>query len=841
MTPEQFKRVEELFDEVAALPAEARVAILARHDPDIRAEVESLLAADAVAAGKLAHVIAGIANEEGLEGRRIGPYRAIREIGRGGMGIVFEGAREGEFSQRVALKLSTLAIYSPDFLERFRQERQILAGLSHPYIARLIDGGSTSDGVPYLAMEFVDGVSIRDYVKREKLLPDACCRLFLKVCEAVDYAHQNLIVHRDLKPANVLIDERGDPKLLDFGVAKLLDAGAGMTATHLGPATPDYSAPEQILGQAITTRTDVYQLGLILYEILAGHRAQSVPDTSLRAIQHTICEVEVEPLKLGGDLATIVATAVQKDPARRYASVTAFAEDIRAYLAGRPVAALRDSSWYRARKFVGRNWLLVSAAALLVVTLIGGIAATLYQARRAERRFAQVRGIARALLYDVHESIQTLPASIDAQQVVVRTALQYLDGLASEVGTDASLQREVAAGYSRIGTIQAKMVGPSLGQRDTGLASFAKAVSILAPMQQVNPGQIDVVVELADVYSEMAEIAARSGQTAEAKKLAEQAIAVMESAAAKHPGNAFVRRRLAKAYVLFNRDIAGREKPNLQYVLRPVTELEAVYSLLPDDPEVREELGQAVLAAGTVYFNGKDAATARPFFEKAVALREESYRRQPENARAQRSLMLAYASLGDVNWGFPHSLGNRNEAIASFKKMFATAKAQLEKDPNGRSARLDYALSQMRYGSALEPADKQALDLLGESLATLEAVAGADAKNAGLRRQIIDLCIRKGERHAGLGKMEQAIALFKRGAQIGEELASADANNLSARTWGLRATFKLAETYEKTGRRTLSAALLPKARVRLLEAQALDAPSAAPIAKLFTEWERRLR
>ena len=147
----------------------------------------------------------------------------------------------------------------------------------------------------------------------------------------------------------------------------------------------------------------------------------------------------------------------------------------------------------------------------------------------------------------------------------------------------------------------------------------------------------------------------------------------------------------------------------------------------------------------------------------------------------------------------------------------------------------------MRYGSALEPADKQALDLLGESLATLEAVAGADAKNAGLRRQIIDLCIRKGERHAGLGKMEQAIALFKRGAQIGEELASADANNLSARTWGLRATFKLAETYEKTGRRTLSAALLPKARVRLLEAQALDAPSAAPIAKLFTEWERRLR
>ncbi|MBL8236904.1 MAG: protein kinase [Bryobacterales bacterium] len=841
MTPDQFRRVEELFDEVAALPAGQRPAILALHDPEIRAEVESLLAADDDAAGKLAGIISGIANEDGLEGRRIGPYRAIREIGRGGMGVVFEGAREGDFSQRVALKLSTLAVYSPDFLERFRQERQILAGLTHPFIARLIDGGSTADGVPFIAMEFVDGVSIRDYAKREKLSPDSCCRLFLKVCEAVEYAHQNLIVHRDLKPANVLINERGDPKLLDFGVAKLLDAGPGMTATSLGPATPEYSAPEQILGHAITTRTDVYQLGLILYEILAGHRAQSVPGTSLRAIQRTVCELEIEPLRLGGDLATIVATAVQKDPARRYPSVTAFADDIRAFLAGRPIAALRDSRWYRARKFVRRNWLMVAAAALLSVTLLGGIAATLYQARRAERRFAQVRGIARALLYDVHESVQTLPASINAQQVVVRTALQYLDGLATEVGNDAGLQREVAAGYSRIGTIQARMVGPSLDQRDSGLASFSKAAGILAPMQNANPGQIDVAVELADIYSTMAEIAARTTRTAEASKLAEQAIAVMEAVALRHPENPFVRRRLAKALVMYNRDIAGREKPKLDFVVRSVTEMEAVLALMPQDQTVRDELAQAYLAAGTVCFNGKDSASARNYFEKAVLFREDGVRAQPGNAVLLRALMLAYAALGDVHWGFPHSLGNRKEAIASFQKMFAAASKQQAMDPNGRSARLDYAFSQMRYGSALPPGDKQALALLGESLTTLEAVAGIDAGNAGLRRQMIDLCIRKGQRHAELGQSGVAIEHFKKGAHIADALATADSKNLSARTWGLRATFHLAQAYEKSSRRALSVALLPKARQFLQEAQALDAASAAPLANQFAEWERRLR
>jgi len=326
---------------------------------------------------------------------------------------------------------------------------------------RLIDGGSSDDGVPYLAMELVNGVSIRDYAQRERLAPRACCcLLFLKVCEAVDYAHQNLIVHRDLKPANVLVDVRGDPKLLDFGATKLLDAGPGATVTRFGPATPDYSAPEQVLGQSVTTRTDVYQLGLILYELISGSRAQIVSGSSLTALQQSVCEGEIAPLKIGGDLATVVATAVQRDPARRYGSVAAFAGDLTAWLGGHPIAAQRDSAWHLARKFVRRNWLLVSAAALLFLSLLGGIATTLYQARRAERRFAQVRGIARALLYDVHESIQPLPASIDAQQVVVRTALQYLDGLASKVAGDQSLQREVAAGYSRIGAIQAKMVGP---------------------------------------------------------------------------------------------------------------------------------------------------------------------------------------------------------------------------------------------------------------------------------------------------------------------------------------------------------------------------------------------
>lgn len=277
MTPERFARLEELFAGATELEGAERARFVAEStagDAALRTELERLLAADESSrdslGGAISFLAATPAEEESAPdwtGRRIGAYRIQREIGRGGMSVVFEGVREGDFSQRVAIKLSTLALFSADLRERFRQERRILAQLEHPNIARLIDGGTTDDGVLYLVTEFCEGAPLG---QQGRLGERAACELFLKICGAVEFAHQNLVVHRDLKPANILVDGSGTPKLIDFGIAKLLAPEAATTMTALGPGTRKYAAPEQLLGLPITTRTDIYQLGMVFREMLGS-------------------------------------------------------------------------------------------------------------------------------------------------------------------------------------------------------------------------------------------------------------------------------------------------------------------------------------------------------------------------------------------------------------------------------------------------------------------------------------------------------------------------------------------------------------------------------------------
>jgi serine/threonine protein kinase len=334
--PERWKRIDSIFAAVADLPADeqsAETARLSDGDAALAAEVLRLLDHDRQRGARLQAVLEGVAQLPAaapvdLHGRRIGPYRVERELGRGGMGVVYEGVRDDEFHQRVALKVSARAAFAPDLLARFRDERQILARLSHPRIARLLDGGTTDDGVPWFAMEFVDGVPIHRHCEDRALPVEARLALFLQVCDAVDYAHQNLIVHRDLKPANILVTSDG-VRLLDFGIAKLLqEAGDGDGATTQGasaPITPDYGSPEQVKGEPITTRTDVYSLGLVLFELLTGVRAQTADTSSPVALARSICDIDVPcpsevasvagtPLarRLRGDLDTIVQNATRR-------------------------------------------------------------------------------------------------------------------------------------------------------------------------------------------------------------------------------------------------------------------------------------------------------------------------------------------------------------------------------------------------------------------------------------------------------------------------------------------------------------------------------------------------
>src|SRR5258708_445489 len=291
------------------------------------------------------------------------------------------------------------------FSNAFRAERQILASLDHPYIARLLDGGATPRGLPYLVMELIEGFPITRYVNDRALsIPDRL-RLFGKVCEAVQYAHGNLTVHRDLKPANILVDRDGAPKLLDFGVAKLLSPEGNTAVTGVQSLTPDYTSPEQIRGLPVTTRTDVYSLGLILYEVLCGERAQTADASSPLALDRSICQTEPRPpseraatrgdhtlaRQLRGDLDTIVAMAIRKEPERRYHSAAALSDDLRRYLEGRPVDARPGTLGYRVGKLVGRHRIAVVAAVLVIASIAGGVIATVYQARPPQPPSHQIR------------------------------------------------------------------------------------------------------------------------------------------------------------------------------------------------------------------------------------------------------------------------------------------------------------------------------------------------------------------------------------------------------------------------------------------------------------------
>jgi eukaryotic-like serine/threonine-protein kinase len=466
--------------------------------------------------------------DDRIAGARIGPYRLVKELGRGGMGTVYLAARSDDaFQKRVALKVLKRGMDTDAIVRRFRNERQILASLDHPYISGLLDGGTTPDGLPYFAMEFVEGQPIDQYSEARHLDTTARLEMFMKICAAVQYAHQNLIIHRDIKPANVLVTAGGTPKLLDFGIAKLLNPDLGgqtyaATADGSPLMTPEYASPEQVRGEVVTTATDVYSLGVLLYELLTGRRpyqltsrtpaeiarvvCHSVPERPSTAVTRTgsgtthseamtaaadaaptpaagsarprIADPQRLRRRLAGDLDNIVLKALSKEPARRYASVDQFSEDIRRHLSGLPVTARKDTFGYRAAKFVGRNRTGVAAGAVVLVALIAGIVGTSWQARnarreraRAEQRFEDVRQLANAALLEIHDAIRDLPGSTPARRLLVSKGLEYLDRLARDAGDRPDLQRELAGAYLKVGDVQGRPLNANLGDSAGALAS----------------------------------------------------------------------------------------------------------------------------------------------------------------------------------------------------------------------------------------------------------------------------------------------------------------------------------------------------------------------------------
>src|SRR5689334_5971112 len=735
MTREQWLRVKTITAAALEQPETTRdtfVVGACGGDDQLEQEVRSLVAS-AVSATPLferpvfatAAVATAIDANRGVgpqPGERIGSYRILKEIGRGGMGTVFLAERaDHEYHQHVAVKIAH-GSRSADVLRWFREERQILASLEHPHIARLMDGGTTDQGVPYLVMENVDGVPVDEYCLTHGLTIRQRLELFETICAAVDVAHRNLIVHRDLKPRNILVSG-GVPKLLDFGIAKLLDTHASAASTPAqsttGPPllTPEYASPEQLKRDAITTATDVYALGVLLYRLLTNRSPYNTRSDAPHELAAAICDQEptrpsavVPPRQLrrqlSGDLDKIILKALKKNPASRYSSAGAFGDDIHRYLRGLPIAA-RDDAWlYRGRKFIVRHRLGVTAAALVVLSLFGGLAVALSQAREAERQralaqrhFDDVRRLASSLIFEVQDSIENVPGTVATRELLVRRALEYFDGLAAEETDNVGLQRELAQAYDKLGNVLGRAYGPNVGDTAAALASYQKALAIRQRLAKSGPAPPASQLDLWSSYLNVGGILRETAATNDAVTLHQNAAAVVGDLLRTSADDLKLLRAAAQtdstlslSYVQAGHldRAADAARQTLALDERLLLANPADLILQNEVATARGRLGQILLKLGAL-------VDARAQFEPAFATASKLVAAQPDNVAFRRRLSSTNSHLaqlfvreGDLQAAWPHQ-----QMALSIRQALAS------ESPADRQASIDLMVSQLETGQVL--------------------------------------------------------------------------------------------------------------------------------------------
>lgn len=796
MDPESWEQVKQIFAEACELPEEARPAFLAEActgDPDVRREIESLLAAQSgIGASFLAEPAAGevlglIGQREIAEwiGRRIGAYQVLAELGSGGMGTVFLAARaDDEFKRRVAIKIIRRGLNRAEIVSRFRQERQILASLEHPNIARLFDGGATEEGLPYLIMEHVEGMPIDRYCAEEGLGIPEKLRLFLRVCAAVQHAHRNLIVHRDLKPSNILVDRDGEPKLLDFGIAKFLepDPVEGLTTAGERLLTPDYASPEQVQGAAVTTSSDVYSLGVLLYEILSGRPPYRVAGSSARELERLVCEEEPVPpsrarpledtlQQLRGDLDNVVLKAMAKEPARRYSSVEHLSEDLERYLAGRPVLARRGGWGYRTGKLLRRHRVGATAAGVVVLTLILGVAGIVWQghAARAQRDLA-VRA-ANAMIYELAEGLSQMSGPTESRLGLLTRAAAILDE-AQEGPADPSLAR-LQADSNRV-LAQTYLVLGDLPHA----AERARRGELLARRLAGRPGaSLDDRSALAGILIQAADVCDARGDPRGAIVRYDEAIALFE-AISRSP-QASVRMRLATALVLSRKgdrlftegDITGARKL-YEKGLRIVQALEPESGR---EPKIGEIHATTLERLGDVLDAQRDTPAACRRYAESLVLRRSAARQSPNDPSATQRLAITLQLAG---W-CAETEGRREEARSRYREAIEMQRRLLAADPSNRSlaTNLIGGLGQMgntfrSAGRAREAVDwyREAVDLTHKLLAGQPQSAAVVAKAASLEQLL-------GSALVAAGRLEEGGRHLDTAASLGSRLLTQDPAN----------------------------------------------------------------
>ena len=822
MIPDRYQQVDALFQSALELEPDRRPAFLdhaCAGDPWLRREVEALLAADAHAESfmeKPARAGARPVSDtpDGLTpGRRIGPYEVQRELGRGGMGAVYLAERaDGVYHKPVALKVIRGEMATPAMRHRFHTEREILAALDHPNIARLLDGGTTEEGLPYLVMDYVEGEPLDAYCATRKLSIRARLALFRTVCAAVAYAHQNLIVHRDLKPSNILVTADSTVKLLDFGIAKLLSPKRGSHTADLTAAarlmTPDYASPEQYRGAAITTASDVYSLGVLLYELLAGHRPYRVTGQTPAEVERVLCETEPERPSvvarrqgardwkdLAGDLDTIVGVALRKEPARRYASVPEFSEDLRRYLEGRPVGARRDTLAYRGAKFVRRNKWGVAAAALIAVVLLGGVIGVAWQARiaraqraeavaqriKAEKRFNEVRKLANAVLFEFNDGLVKLPGSMPLQELALKRALEYLDSLAQDVGDDAALQSELATAYEKVGSVLGNQAF-NLGQMAEGLKHYRKAHALREAVVAKDPGNQKARQDLASSYGVFAVRLEWTGDLDGSIEHFDKALRLWYGPSGVTAED--VKRRGNKVYWYGflgrtqwrNGDNAGGQK-NYQTALAL---LETLAAEEPDNRSYHMGLASIYERLGEIREVAGDTAGALEAYSKEIAVYDRLSARDPNDISVRLSAITAYRGIASTRaWA-----GDRAGALTACRQAMAILETVSETQAADPRYMIQLAFGNTMIGNVLTRAGapREALRLHRKALALRETRADRDPQDAAKRRQVALVYKHIAEAQVALGDTAGALKSYQQGLTLLEELSAADPANAQLRS-----------------------------------------------------------
>ena len=757
MNPERWQRLEALFERASPLDAEARRAFLDREcgeDAALRAEVEALLA-EAERPGETLGVafrraVAGdtvATAHDARIGADVGAYRIVRELGRGGMGSVYY-ATHREYGRPVAVKFLQPGVTSEALVTRFGVERRILANLDHPGIAGFIDAGATAGGAPYLIMEHVEGAPITDYCEQRGLGTRERVKLVRSVCAAVQHAHARLVIHRDLKPGNVLVTKDGSPKLLDFGIAKLLadEAGGDPALTRVGQRalTLEYASPEQVRGEPLSTQTDLYSLGVVLFELLTGERPHELGSLTWDQINRKLEAPPPLPSATGrrrhlaGDLDSIVTKALEPRTAERYASVEELSEDLRRFLEGRAVRARRAGAAYRLRKLAWRHRLSVAAAALLLATLVGGIVTTSLARRRAEagealaqERLDQVLEFASTLLFDVHDAVAELKGATPARRLLVQRAVAQLDRLAADNGGDPAVRTHLAAGYEKLSEIQYADGSAHLGDSDGALASLAKALRL------------------------------REALAAGGGREARRAVAADYS-------------RLADIRSL-TRDLPGAETD----ARRALELYEALWREAPADPESRAELAHALADAADVERKMGANEKALSGLRRALELEQALLAESPADADRRRAVVTTSISLADLHY----AAGEPAASLAALDTVLDLARAQVREHPHNAQYQADVAsvLNRMGHSAGAQGSHSEALRRYLEGEEIIAALSAADPANARLRRSVAIHGTNVALMMETLGDLAGAEARQRRSLEIHTRLAEADPESVQAR------------------------------------------------------------